>query len=382
MFDQQRIRALTRRISGLRADLLRICPFFGRLLLRLPIGYAECGTAYTDMKSIVFDPSFAEMLGDRELEFLFLHEVLHCVLLHCTRGRELLPHTFNIACDIVVNSLALEIFGIPEMDVGGKPVMHLAPNGNEGKEYTAENIYEMLMDRSSPDGDRFSRMDDHSVWQEVEAAVNDVWNSYVKEAMGKYGVDGIPESVKRQLKKTDHTPKVDWKQLLHDFIQHNRGDYLFSRPDRRFQGNILLPSFVENADGDEVDGLWVLVDTSGSISDEKLAISFSEIRSAIAVMDRVEGLLSFFDDEVSEPVKFESIDELDKIEPVGGGGTSFVNIFKYLDEAFTEPPVAIIILTDGEADYPDEDAALGVPVMWIVIDSKEEPPWGVVLHID
>ena len=146
MIDQSRLRALSRRISAIRTDLLTLCPFFGRLLLRLPIGYAECGTAYTDMKSIVFDPSFAESIGDRELELVLLHEVLHCVLHHCTRGRELLHHTFNVACDIVVNSLALEILGVTDIDVGGQPVMHLAPDGREGKEYTAERVYEMLIE--------------------------------------------------------------------------------------------------------------------------------------------------------------------------------------------------------------------------------------------
>ena len=382
MIDQSRVRALSRRMSAVRADLLTLCPFFGRLLLRLPIGYAECGTAYTDMKSIVFDPSFAESLGDRELELVLLHEALHCVLYHCTRGRELRHHTFNIACDIVVNSLALEILGASDMDVGGQPVMHLAPDGREGKEYTAERVYEMLLERGTPLEDLFSRLDTHSVWKDIDTWTDEVWDTYVREAMGKYGTEGLTESVRRGLNGANHTPKVDWKQLLHDFIQHNRGDYLFTRPDRRFQGDILMPSFIDNVAGDDVEGLWVLVDTSASISDDKLNASFSEIRSAALQLDRVEGLLSFFDDKVNEPQPFDSIETLDKITPVGVGGTSFKRIFKYLEEEFTELPTAIIILTDGEADYPDEDAALGVPVMWIVIDSEEEPPWGVVVHID
>lgn len=200
--------------------------------------------------------------------------------------------------------------------------------------------------------------------------------------MCRYGADSVPASVKRQLKETNHSPQVDWKQLLHDFIQHNKGDYSFSRPDRRFQGDILLPSYIDNADGNEVAGLWVLVDTSSSISDEKLAASFSEIRSAVYLLDHLEGKLSFFDTKVSDPVMFESVEEPSGIEPLGGGGTSFKNIFKYLKDELKELPVAIIILTDGEANYPDEDAALGVPVLWIVIDSDIQPPWGVVVHID
>lgn len=112
------------------------------------------------------------------------------------------------------------------------------------------------------------------------------------------------------------------------------------------------------------------------------AASFSEIRSAVYLLNHLEGKLSFFDTKVSDPVMFESVEELSGIEPLGGGGTSFKNIFKYLKDELKELPVAIIILTDGEANYPDEDAALGVPVLWSVIDSDIQPPWGVVVHID
>jgi hypothetical protein len=78
------------------------------------------------------------------------------------------------------------------------------------------------------------------------------------------------------------------------------------------------------------------------------------------------------------------INELDRIKPVGGGGTSFESIFKSLPDYFEEGeyPVAIVIMTDGHAPFPDEAAAMGIPVFWIIVNSDVEPPWGEVAHVD
>ena len=149
MIERAQVLPLLNRIVNLRTETLRTRPFFGRLLLHLKIGFAESGTAYTDMKQIVFDPSFAGPMSDDELWFLMMHELMHCVLHHCTRGEGLDPLLYNIACDIVVNSLIEETLGVTDFIVAGQPAMHLAPNKKEGRVYTAEQVYEMLQ-KASP----------------------------------------------------------------------------------------------------------------------------------------------------------------------------------------------------------------------------------------
>ena len=131
--NRDELRELTEKLVSVRAKLLSTHPFFGRLLLRLRFGYAECETAFTDMKRIVFDPAFLKRLSEEEIRFVFLHELMHCVLHHCTRGRTLQPHLYNIACDIVVNSLIMETLGVSEYMIDGSDVMHLVPDGREGK---------------------------------------------------------------------------------------------------------------------------------------------------------------------------------------------------------------------------------------------------------
>ena len=58
------------------------------------------------------------------------------------------------------------------------PVMHLAPDGLEGREYSAEQVYEMLMRDSAEDlmTDCGSFRDEHKPWEESDSSVaDDVW---------------------------------------------------------------------------------------------------------------------------------------------------------------------------------------------------------------
>ena len=38
-------------------------------------------------------------------------------------------------------------------------------------------------------------------------------------------------------------------------------------------------------------------------------------------------------------------------------------------------------MTDGYANFPDESQALGIPVIWLIIDSDVQSPWGECLHV-
>ena len=114
-----------------------------------------------------------------------------------------------------------------------------------------------------------------------------------------------------------------------------------------------------------------------------LSAVMSEIRQAILLFDHLSGKLSFFDTHVTEPVPFDEEEDLYDLPVSGGGGTSFAAIFRYLKEfPEEEMPSAIIVLTDGYCDYPDEKAAMDIPVLWIICDNLMDPPWGRYVHMD
>lgn len=391
MYEKTSLANASHRITSARMNLVHRYPFFGKLLLHLKVKFGEVGTACTDMNSITFDIDFMKQLNDIQLEFVMLHEVMHCVFKHCVRGKGKIPLIYNIACDIVVNSFILDTIGIPEFNICGENVMHLAPGGAEGRTTTAEHIYDMLIQQNDleklDEQYRKGAFDRHDGWVKIDAqSESELWDKHIRDAavaVGSKSCGDIPGRLGRQLREVVHHPKTNWRQLLQDYIRFDRYDYDFMSPDRRFQDDFLLPSFQQNTLGDTVKGLWLFVDASGSISDAELSVLMKEICSAYEQIENISGRISFFDTEVSKPVSFESFEELKAVEPVGGGGTSFINIFKYLKGiSDDELPELILIFTDGYATFPDEDDTMGIPVIWLIEGSGIRPPWGCTVYID
>lgn len=380
------LKRLAIRLTDIRAQIVKELPFFGRLLLHLQFGFADCETAYTDQKRIVFDPEFGNRLNDDELKFIMYHELFHCVLNHCSRAKGKVNIIYNIACDIVVNSIILDMLDLDDIVIDGEKAMHLAPDDSEGKEHTADEIYQMLLNLSEDKVKEIygDGVDNHTVWAELNPSSkqSEIWRANMKSAAKACSIEGLPLSLKRYVKDISRNPKCNWKQLLHDFIQFDRSDYTFTKPDKRFAGgDVIMPSFQEDIDGARVRRLWAVVDTSASISNAELTDAMNEIYGALTQVN-LEGWVSFFDTDVSEPVPFESAEDLDKISPVGGGGTSFDIIFDVIEKYFSkELPEIIVILTDGYAPFPEEKAALGIPVIWTIIDSDINPPWGKTVYI-
>jgi len=416
-------KAVLRKMIRCRSRILQKYPFYGYLVMHLQLGVTDCGTACTDMKHLLFDPGFAGRLSDEEVIFVMLHEVLHCSLSHCTRGRNYHPELFNVAADIVVNSNILYSMGISEFEVDGIPAIHTTPDGQEGYHFSAEEVYEMLL-RNSPFGlktvvaggtsgsksvtasDLFdpesdvagspfdsrssvesSSFDSHEIWSSVEenAAEADRWKKLTVDGGKRYSSAEIPLSVRDYILELERESKVDWRAVLQDFIQvyHDRFDYSFSPSDRRYTwSDFVMPAFSEQ-DDEKVENLWFCVDTSGSIGVDVLSDVMSEIRQAILLFDHLSGKLSFFDTHVTEPVPFDDKEDILDIPAEGGGGTDFSAIFHRLNKFSEEDmPSAIIVLTDGYCDYPGEKAAMDIPVLWIIYNNPVDPPWGRFVHVD
>lgn len=192
----------------------------------------------------------------------------------------------------------------------------------------------------------------------------------------------IPGWAKRYMAELKEESEVDWKRILHEFVQDCSMDYSFSPPDRRFSDSaFFLPDYHES--GAEIKKVLFMIDTSGSMSEEDVSTAFKEVRSAVDQFDsKLSGWLGFFDAEVIPPVEFSSVEELKHIKAFGGGGTSFDPIFSYVKEHMSENlPASIVILTDGYAPFPDESVAGGIQVLWLIVNSDVKPPWGRVARI-
>ena len=380
---QSSMKEYQRRLLLARIRILTNYGFYGIMLENMAFGLDPgCDTAYTDGEKICFSPKFMESLSDMELDFVLMHEVMHVALKHCNRGLKYNQELFNIACDIVVNSNILKSKGmnLDAIKVNGNISMHQI-EGKEGYLFTAEEVYEKLL----KNGNRIPSLgfDDHSKWEMDKEREDDVNAKIIAikdmedraHQNGKPGVGSIPAGVERLVKELKES-RVNWRELLNEFIEFEINDYTFTPPDRRYDAEFFMPSFSEM--DENLEDVLFMVDTSGSMSIEDITLVYSEINGAIQAFEgRLKGLIGFFDAKVYDPIPFDSSIDLTKIIPKGGGGTSFHNVFRYVMQMENKPKY-LIILTDGYATFPKEEEKGNIPLLWLLTNDEVKPPYGKV----
>ena len=418
-------RALGRRLLAARGRILAEHGFYGLLLMHMRFAVGdEFDTAWVSRDTITFNPAFSDKLDADELCFVLEHEVLHAALGHLERQGDRDPALWNLACDIVVNSNIKHSNGDDPASITLRceqgESFHLTPNGKEGWHYTADEVYEMLLKKRRKKGGagkpkRGSGSDDPGMsggdtigtaraigrggrwdWHiaddgadpKAEADMHDAWAQRLADARESMNARDpsnerglVPACIERRLDELQGA-QADWRLLLDEFVQEEVNDYTFSSPDRRFPDSpFVLPGFSET----EVVARDVLfmADTSGSVSDEALTAAFGEVKGAIEQFKgKLDGWLGFFDAKSYEPMRFESVAELLAIRPRGGGGTRFEAVFECVDRWLdAEDLTCIVVLTDGYAPAPDESAAKGIPVLWLIDGSGPAPRWGKVARL-
>jgi len=432
--SNKKLREYTRRIMIARMRLLCNNGFYGLLLMHMRMNISdEKETAWSDLNDkLYFNPDFLENVSDRELDYVLMHLLLHVVLKHLNRKGSFEEKYYDEAADIVVNSNILRsnagnLSSISLSNFGGIQE-YMVPGGDEGWKYSVEEVYQMLRTVLTPsdagdEGDEedsemdsndgsdaddksegeeksssnsagsYSGWDYHNRESEVQEADNnlqdEIWKERIMQAASAMqrrnsakDVGRIPAFAERYLEELKK-PQTDWRTVLDEFIQEEINDYSFCPPDRRFDDSpFFLPDF--NEKDYRVEKVLFMIDTSGSMSDDEISQCYSEIKGAIDQFSgKLEGWLGFFDALVVEPQPFVDEDEFMAIRPEGGGGTRFDIIFKYVAEQMAEePPVSIVILTDGYASFPKEREAHGIPVLWIIDNENVTPPWGKIARIN
>lgn len=440
--SESKIKGCIKRLLLSRMRILYNHGFYGLLLMHMIYAVSEeIETACTDGVRITFGIDFLDSLSDSELDFVMMHEILHVVLQHCFRGDVEDPEAYNIAADIVVNSNIMLENGMKASSITLSKygiAMHVAPDGKEGHEYTAEQVYAMLPknlnkkgnnnlnkkgnnkspgsavggakkenkkgNNKSP-GSAVGRAkkeiskeqhqpvrvwDDHSRWGKYEEddTLRDVWVKRFEDAAEAIKIrdpsnargllPAFAERILKELKKT----QTDWRTILNDFIQEEVVDYSFAPPDRRFDDSpFFLPDF--NGKEDRVEDILFMIDTSGSMSDDMIAAAYSEVKGAIDQFNgKLKGWLGFFDAAIIKPQPFSDENEFKIIKPAGGGGTDFQIIFEYVFHHMSDKlPASIIILSDGDAPFPQEKLAGGIPVLWLLNNEEVNPHCGKVARI-
>ncbi len=399
--SEAKVREYTIRLTRSRTRLLIRNGFYGLLLMHMKLSLSkEHETAWHDNDERIFiNPDFIEGISDEELDYVLSHVLLHVALNHIERQEGFDKEQFYEAADIVVNSNILKARDGDERSICFHPYggvqPNTVPNGEPGWKYSVEEVYGMIvipMDEEGEDKGKSwdyhpdeSENEDGDTGREIK---KEKWKSLmmqaakaVEEREWTKEAGTVPAFIKRYLEQLKH-PQIDWRTVLEEFIQEEINDYSFCPPDRRFDDcPFFLPDF--NEKDYVVKKILFMIDTSGSMSDKEVTTCYSEIKGAIDQFNgKLEGWLGFFDAVVVEPKEFADEDEFRMIRPEGGGGTSFKIIFEYIrDFMADDPPVSVIILTDGYAPFPDISAAMDIPVLWVLTSEDVQPPWGKTARI-
>jgi len=153
-----------------------------------------------------------------------------------------------------------------------------------------------------------------------------------------------------------------------------RDDFSYSRPSRR-EGDCIRPALRSH----QLE-LVVAVDISGSIKDAEIQEFIDEI-DALKGQVRARVTLLACDARLcpGSPWYFEPWEEFRRPDEMkGGGGTSFLPVFDWLDRA-GPPPDLLVFFTDAMGQFPPLEP--NFPVLWLV-KGQGKVPWGQRIQLN
>ena len=367
------------KLTTARVGLLLKAPFFGNMATRMRLTDATewCPTAATDGRGFYYNKDFINKLSVKKLEFLFAHEILHCVFDHFGRVGSRDRMLSNIAQDYAVNQILVdERIGEKITEV---QICYDSKYRGKAWEEIYDELYEKAEKISMPEllkqlGDL---LDDHikeeegpgsdgkdgdkegngkpSISKEDAQKIRDEIKQAMIQSAAAAGAGKTPAGIMRMIKDLTE-PKMDWRQLVQQEIQSIvRNDYAFTRPNRKsMHSGAILPGMKEATTID----VAISIDMSGSIGDEDATTFLSEVKG---IMDQYEDFkinLWCFDTDIynHQEISHDNSEDLMSYEPQGGGGTDFEVNWRFMEENGIRPK-KFIMFTDG---YPcggwgDED---------------------------
>ena len=356
------------KLTTARIGLLLKAPFFGNMATRMQLIEADdwCPTAATNGRNFYYNTKFVNKLSEKKLEFLFAHEILHCVFDHFGRCGSRDRQLANIAQDYAVNQILVdERIGekITEVKICLDP---------KYRGLAWEEIYDLLYEKaekiSMPEllkqlGDL---LDEHinedgsgpgkegegkdgkpGMTKEEAQAIKDEIKEAMVQAAAAAGAGKVPAAIQRMIKDMTE-PKMNWREIVRMDIQSLiKNDYSFTRPNRKaMHSGAILPGMKNDVTID----VAIAIDMSGSIGEEDATIFLSEIKG---IMDQYQDFgidIWCFDTDIynHQRITHDNADDLLDYVPEGGGGTDFMANWEFMkDQGIT--PKKLIMFTDG---YP------------------------------
>jgi len=366
-----------RKVGKAKALLILDHPFFGTAVSKRPIQYTNAvptaGMSATGQ--MVLNPAFIEPLTVKNIMFLMAHEAMHYMLAHALRRKHRDHRAWNVACDKVINDTLIDA-NVGEFIEGGVTL-------HDARNYASEELYDendddmgsggIGQDVGDPTDENGKPLDESQVHQlEAQAKIDAIQSAKAAKASGK-----LPASIERMVDEMVNVT-TPWHEKLERYMTSKVKDgYSWNRPNRRFIGQgTYLPGTDYVA---RMGELVIAVDTSGSLNNKELGYFNSHINRILDTCMPEKVTVLYCDWAIGGTTEYTPDDLPIKLEPVGGGGTSFKPVFKWIEDYANEVE-CLIYFTDGWGDQ-NEIETPAVDTVWLTTD-KDEFPFGEIIKFD
>ena len=423
--------------------------FFADLLFQLNIIEARPGsgvdTMATDGKSIVYCPAFVNTLTEEEVSFVIIHEIMHNANFHFARqsGRDhdlwnqAADYAINIQIDDMSKELprkilkapskilldeayrgmnAEQIYDILEKNGGkkgkgkpgqgqgqgqgqpgqggqGQPGQGQGQPGSGQPGGTPEND---IRKPGSLDGAGTEVYGGNKEFQDAQSSqeLEDKW-AIARKVAGQKNIGTGSSSMDRWIKKINKA-KVNWKVELKKFVStiYDEKDYAYFNKNYIHMGDYV--SGIKDVDTSTFDNVVVAIDTSGSITTDTLAKFGAELLKIFKTYTVNNCYVIWCDSQIPKDgvQLFKVADKnfkLDKLQPKGGGGTSFKPPFEWVQKNLIKKgkiPAFLIYFTDAYGDAPAQNEydikRYVKKVLWVITENDDASniKFGKKIYID
>lgn len=359
------------KLDRAKAALVLDHPFFAAILMKRDIKpRKDIPTAGVDQRgNMYYNPDFVEKLTMPQLVFLLAHEVGHVIGQHASRRGARNHSKWNIAGDAWINDM-LKAAQVGEFIDGGVDM----PGS---KDKTVDHIYNELpdMDGKGKGGIGDDLLDEGEPLSDDEAQKLDAQTRVeIAQAAQAAKMQGKMPGALQDIIADLIDPGTPWYDILERYMTSlTRGEYSWSRPNRRYASEYYLPSTGSIAQMGEV---VIQIDVSGSISKLELDHYNGHLKRIVEQCNPSKVHVIYTDTRVVKHETFEPGEEF-ALSFYSGGGTHMPAGFDFLAKEGIDPEV-FVCLTDGYTDFGSDP---GYPVVWC-ISSDVEAPWGTNIHFE
>ena len=384
-----------------------------------------CNRSYgmgTDGKNLYYNPEYVLRAYQKEKGFvsrMYLHLVVHGIFRHFFVNPQIEQRKWDLACDMateyIIESWKLDF---ADISAGADEKRELDRIRKNVGLMNAEKIYGYLKKTKESEIDwleKIFRRDDHSFWYPETKNRNDViqvksgqvnqnrevmFSNQKLEELWKQAAKKIQVDLETFMKsrsgetgdflvnlKLANRKKQDYSAFLRNFYTYGMQLY----------GNMPLIEPLEYKDVRVVKTFVTVIDTSGSVEEEKLRRflekTYQILKSGQKSEDRVNFHLIQCDALVQKDVKITSEKELEQVMEdltlYGRGGTDFRPAFEYIEELRKNGELTnlngMLYFTDGMGVYPRKKPEYPVAFIYdseVLDEIPEVPAWAIRYLMD